>query len=341
MEGLKREITIAGGGLAGLSLGIGLRKAGVEVALHEAGSYPRHRVCGEFICGVSAQTLERLGIAEEFADAVRHRSTMWFRGGRRIYQAELPNEAMGISRYQLDDALQRKFTKNGGKLFERSRLKREPQDGLAWSAGRIPTNGRWVGLKCHVSGLEMRADLEMHLGSNGYVGLARVEGGKVNVCGLFRRDAVLSGKGSALLRSYLLAGGLTDLVERLWSAQVEDDSFVAVAGFRLGWQATLEGVMAIGDAVGMIPPFTGNGMSMAFESAEVALDPLRDYARGAMEWPETLQTVRERLSMKFRRRLFSARVMHPFLLMRSGQMVLSALAQTGLLPFERSFHALR
>ena len=41
-----RQITIAGGGLAGLSLGVALRRADVPVVLHEAGRYPRHRATG-------------------------------------------------------------------------------------------------------------------------------------------------------------------------------------------------------------------------------------------------------------------------------------------------------
>ena len=59
---LKNPITIAGGGLAGLSLGIALQSRGVTVTLHEASTYPRHRVCGEFISGVSEETLETMGI---------------------------------------------------------------------------------------------------------------------------------------------------------------------------------------------------------------------------------------------------------------------------------------
>ncbi|HZI32692.1 MAG TPA: NAD(P)-binding protein, partial [Candidatus Binatia bacterium] len=46
-----KSITIVGGGLAGLTLGIGLRRRDVPVTILEAGEYPRHRVCGEFISG--------------------------------------------------------------------------------------------------------------------------------------------------------------------------------------------------------------------------------------------------------------------------------------------------
>ena len=71
---MSETITINGGGLTGLSLAIALRKHGVAVTLHEAGTYPRHRVCGEFISGVSRDTLETLGIADAFMDAKHHRS---------------------------------------------------------------------------------------------------------------------------------------------------------------------------------------------------------------------------------------------------------------------------
>ena len=74
---------------------------------------------------------------------------------------------------------------SGGLLCERSRQKPRSEDGLVWCAGRMPAKGRWIGLKCHVLGLELHADLEMHLASNGYVGLGKVEQEKVNVCGLF------------------------------------------------------------------------------------------------------------------------------------------------------------
>jgi flavin-dependent dehydrogenase len=47
----------------------------------------------------------------------------------------------------------------------------------------------------------------------------------------------------------------------------------------------------IGDAVTMIPPVTGNGMSMAFESAEIAIDPLCGYSRGETTWHEARDAI--------------------------------------------------
>ena len=44
-----KPITIAGGGVAGLALGVALAQRGIPVELFDKGAYPRHRVCGEFI----------------------------------------------------------------------------------------------------------------------------------------------------------------------------------------------------------------------------------------------------------------------------------------------------
>ena len=53
----------------------------------------------------------------------------------------------------------------------------------------------------------------------------------------------------------------------------------------------------------MIPPVTGNGMSMAFESAELAAEPLAAYSAGEMPWPEAHQIIARRCDERFARRL--------------------------------------
>src|SRR5262249_29714111 len=64
-----KPITIIGGGLAGLTLGIGLRRQGIPATIWEAGHYPRHRVCGEFISGDGQDSLKRLGLWEHIVEA--------------------------------------------------------------------------------------------------------------------------------------------------------------------------------------------------------------------------------------------------------------------------------
>ncbi len=334
-----KEITIAGGGLAGLSLGIALRQRGIPATLHEAGSYPRHRVCGEFISGVRPETFAELGLTGLLDTAVSQRTTVWLKGDQKVYSGHLPNSASGISRYKLDALLQTRFQDLGGHLLTNSRLTLSATEATIWCAGRIPAKSPWLGLKCHVRDLQLQADLEMHLGRQGYIGLARVGDDLVNVCGLFHQDRSLSGKN--LLLQYLNASGLTTLRTRLEAAEIDESSTSAVAGFHLGWQPARPGLLSLGDASSMIPPFTGNGMSMAFESAALAADPVAAYAQDRLDWPTLLTDVSRRLRRKFAPRLFYARLMHPFLTQPAGQSFLAAITRARLLPFNLCFHALR
>src|SRR5258708_40049714 len=110
-----QTITIAGGGLAGLTLGIGLRQRGIPVALWEAGSYPRHRVCGEFISGNGPAILRRLGLLPllENAGAIRVNSAAFISGTNCSPVRTLPSPALALSRYRLDAALADEFQRLG------------------------------------------------------------------------------------------------------------------------------------------------------------------------------------------------------------------------------------
>ena len=81
---MPKTVTIIGGGLAGLTLGIGLRQKKIPVTIHEARRYPHHRVCGEFISGRGLGTLARLGLRPllEQVGAVRATHAAFFSTGR-------------------------------------------------------------------------------------------------------------------------------------------------------------------------------------------------------------------------------------------------------------------
>jgi flavin-dependent dehydrogenase len=328
-----KPISIIGGGLAGLSLGISLRRHDVPVTIHEAGTYPRHRVCGEFINGVSDATLKQLGIEQTLGDARMLSTTAWHLNDRLLFKDALPVPARGISRFALDQRLAQRFQDLGGDLRTESRARRTAAEGQIWAAGRTPDpTSQWIGLKVHVFDLPLQADLEMHLGSGGYVGLAPVEGKRVNVCGLFARR-VGTGRGALLLHDYLIANGLDALGQRLAEVEHDAESFTGVSAFTLGARRVDEAACVLGDSESMIPPFTGNGMSMAFESAEIASAVLLDYAEEKCRWPSVVTEVRRRLTEQFRIRLFTARVLHPFLLGDAGRTLFAILSKCGLLPF--------
>jgi flavin-dependent dehydrogenase len=330
-----KEIEIAGGGLAGLSLGIALRKRGVPVAIREAGNYPRHRVCGEFINGVTLDTLENLGIAGIFTDALRHRVTRWWMGERRILEAPLRYPALGMSRWVMDERLREEFERAGGSLRVRDRVKPVAREGLVWAAGRqLEKASELLGLKAHFEGVDLGGCLEMHVGDGGYVGLTPVTGNRsrINVCGLFRK-AGGGGGGNPLLRA-LESCGLGGLAARLGEACLDPKSLTGISGIALGRQVSDGELLTLGDSERMIPPFTGNGMSMAFESAECAVAALVDYAAGRRTWHEARREVADLLEKRFASRVRLALVLHRCLVGSAGRAVLSSAAVSGVLPFQ-------
>ena len=341
------DITIVGGGIAGLSLGVALLNRGIPVRLQEASFFPRHRVCGEFISGVSGETLQALGVRDLLNDAELLRSTNWYDRSGPVLSATLPEPALGISRYRLDRRMAERLVDKGGELIEgerfRIRKEEEPTQGLVLATGRpVRTESDWIGLKAHFPGLPLEADLEMHLGEDGYLGLSRIEDGRVNACGLFRKRDDVSAKGEEALATYVEACGLDRLARRLRESGADSDSCTGVSAFVFGAQdRARESAFCIGDRGSIIPPFTGNGMSMAFQSAELAFPLLAAYSRGESEWLDALVQYQKRASSKFRRRLAISRWMHPILSRPIGQSMLSSLSRKHLLPFGMIYRATR
>jgi 2-polyprenyl-6-methoxyphenol hydroxylase-like FAD-dependent oxidoreductase len=331
-----RTITIVGGGLAGLTLGIGLRQRGIPVTIWESGSYPRHRVCGEFISGNGQTVLERLGLLPRFEQAgvFRARTAMFVCGPNRSPVRQLATPALCLSRFAMDALLAEAFQQLDGELKVNTRWNSgEFGEGVVRAAGRraeaAEKGSRWFGVKAHLppsSPVKLEADLEMHISPAGYVGVNRINGGEVNVCGLLRarpghrqpasKPDWLRGEAGSLLR------------ERLLTAEFVPDSFCSVAGLQLKPQrASARTECCIGDTLTMTPPVTGNGMSMAFESAELALEPLAAYNQGRLDWAQARRQIARRCDTAFSRRLAWARLLQwmmisPVLQSRLGPILL-------------------
>jgi 2-polyprenyl-6-methoxyphenol hydroxylase-like FAD-dependent oxidoreductase len=331
-----KPITIIGGGLAGLTLGIGLRRRDVPVIVWEAGQYPRHRVCGEFISGNGQTVLGRIGLLESFEQAggFRARTAMFVCGGSRSPVRQLDVPALCLSRHSMDALLAGAFQQLGCTLRVNSRWTSSADgEGTVQAAGRRASaaeNGRrWFGVKAHVSRdsrLGLEADLEMHATPAGYVGVNRIDGGETNVCGLL---STRPGQRQPESKQDWLRGEAGSLLhERLQGVEFVADSFCSVGGLSLKPQrAASKQECCIGDALTMTPPVTGNGMSMAFEAAELAWGPLTEYSRGALSWTRARQQIARSCDAAFSRRLAWARFLQwmmisPALQSRLGPLLL-------------------
>jgi len=311
------SITIVGGGLAGLALGIGLRQRDIPVTIWEAGQYPRQKVCGEFISGRGQGTLERLQLRDKIIAAGGRWATtaaFYTTDGRHAGMA-LPQPALCVSRYRLDALLAEEFQNRGGELRVRQRWSNGfTEPGLIRATGhRVQARDdgwRWIGLKIHARRMELKADLELHFQPNGYIGVCRLRD-TVNICGLFRTREPIHD----LRRHWqeMLCG-------RFGTVELEEESFQAVAGLSYEPRAAGEnGECALGDALSLIPPATGNGMSIALESAELALEPLVRFSRGKTGWEECRGTIAASCRRRLESRLRFARWLHSILFQATPQ----------------------
>ncbi|MGH7941360.1 MAG: NAD(P)/FAD-dependent oxidoreductase [Limisphaerales bacterium] len=339
-------VTIIGGGLAGLTLGIGLRQDNIPVTIFESGDYPRHRVCGEFISGRGQAVLARLDLLSDFekAGAIYARTAMFISDAAKSPVRTLAAPALCLSRYSMDALLASRFQELGGQLRVRSRWNLEHSAGrmhidsvparpnleqssepIVLATGRrlqpAEKETHWFGVKAHIasgSPVELEADLEMHLSQDGYVGVNRVNNGEINVCGLFKGRPHKHPPESKA--EWLLGQSDSTLRRRLTKAQFEPQSFCSVAGIRLKpRRAAAQHECCIGDALTMTPPVTGNGMSMAFESAEIARPPVAAYSRGDISWLEARRQIAARCDRAFSRRLAWARLLQWMMVARTVQ----------------------
>jgi len=304
-----KPVTIIGGGLAGLTLGIALRREGVPVTLHEAGQYPRHRVCGEFLSGRGVEILREAGVYEAVmaAGAREARTLKFFSGDAATSTMTMAEPALCISRYQLDAILAEQFTSLNGDLRTSSRYTGDYGEGIIRATGRQMqaevAGRRWIGIKAHALNLSLEADLEMHLRPDAYVGLCRVEGERVNVCGLFRTKETVPDLKKAW-EEWLIGGTSSTLTKKCPNIIFDKDSLSVVAGLPIKpFQISDTSVFSVGDAVTMIPPVTGNGMSLAIESAWAAAGIARDYAAGRISWGMAQELVSQGYTRSYGRRL--------------------------------------
>ncbi len=313
---MTQPITIVGGGLAGLALGIVLRSENIPVRVIESGAYPRHRVCGEFISGRGVSILKRLGVTERWAHSSSGlaETVVFFDERARWFSSHLREPAVVIPRWNLDDSLAKQFEAAGGQLLLQTRWKEDFRStGVVRAAGRrvsgSPGQWRWFGIKAHISGIHLESDLELHCRPNGYVGICGLPNGRANVCGLFRRKEAWP-ELAKQWQDVLKGGPGTLLRDKLEHGEFDGATFCAVAGFSFerSFRADPREIR-VGDALGMIPPVTGNGMSIAFESAEIAAHALLKYCRGEWNWDQTAARAADAMDQAFRRRLYWAAVL--------------------------------
>ncbi|WP_338815754.1 NAD(P)/FAD-dependent oxidoreductase (plasmid) [Bernardetia sp. Wsw4-3y2] len=117
-KSVSTQITIIGGGLAGLACSIRLARAGIKVILIEKNTYPFHKVCGEYISNEALEYVKSLGVNPfDFGAVALDKFWLSSPSGNKL-ELDLPLGGFGISRYTLDYELSKIAKKEGVDIWE-------------------------------------------------------------------------------------------------------------------------------------------------------------------------------------------------------------------------------
>ncbi len=290
---------ILGGGLAGSAAAILLARAGHRVRLWEKALHPHHKICGEFLSWEGQAVLARLGVDADALGAERI-DRLRVTAGVRLAEAPLGFIARSLSRRVLDAALLA-HAHAAGALVERGVTARAllPDgvvDGshgalrparLMLATGKHEVRGArrdghgtindQLGFKTYFRLRPAERELlsghvELHLFEGGYAGLQMVEREAANLCFLVSpaRWQAAGGDFAALLAA--MGRDAPHLARRLEGALPLLDRPIAISGVPYGFvhQAAGGGFWRLGDQAAVIPSFTGDGMSLALVSAQMA-----------------------------------------------------------------------
>ncbi len=148
-----------------------------------------------------------------------------------------------------------------------------------WSDTKKHRAPRAVAFKTHVRNVRIDpGTCEIFFFPGGYGGLAPVENGLANLCFIMAASRVrtLRSKADGLVKYALClnrrAAWCLENVEREldWMA-------VSIGSFGRSMAASARNLVSVGDAAAFIDPFTGSGMLMAFEAAELLADSIRAF----------------------------------------------------------------
>lgn len=326
------DVIVIGGGLAGLSSAIHLSKCGLKVLVIEKNSYPKHKVCGEYISNEVLPYFTYLGIDVFELGAQRINQFELTSPNNQVLKAELPLGGFGISRYTLDQALYEKAKNQGVEIVQdavnavvfaedqftvttknnnsfRSKLaigaygKRSALD-INLNRNFIKQKSPYLAVKMHVKGDFPNDLVALHNFEGGYCGVSKVENDTINVCYITEYDAFKAYKDIDVFQEQVLFKN-TRLKAFFEQVTPLFDQPLTISQISFSSKSLVEDhILMCGDTAGMIHPLCGNGMSMAIRSAQLASLLIIAYLDGEISSRRTLEKAYEKAwNKEFRSRL--------------------------------------
>ncbi|HLW64482.1 MAG TPA: FAD-dependent monooxygenase [Gemmataceae bacterium] len=293
------DVLVVGAGPAGAVCARELARLGSQVLLVDQAAFPRRKVCGACLIQRGVDTLQQIGLGDL---PKRHGAVPLtsFHLSARGRHAKFPGPGgVALSREILDAALVEAALTGGAQFLPEAlaRLGESHADYRAVTLQQpgskqtvrarvlVAADGLGANLLAREPGMNQRVQpaarigigstfdsdarsyepgtIYMACGRAGYLGLVRIEGGRLNCAAALDRHVLReAGDPGAIAVHLLMEAGLpipSDLQRASWRGTVP----LTRSRSRL-WSHRL---FVVGDAAGYVEPFTGEGMAWAITSA--------------------------------------------------------------------------
>jgi len=335
------DVTIIGGGLAGLALSIQLNRLGHQVALFEKETYPFHKVCGEYISMESWDFLESLGLPLATMNLPLIKKLIVSSPNGNILKVALPLGGFGISRYQLDNDLKNIALANKVAIYEECKIdevvfrddmfilnsnlghftskiccgsfgKRSNLD-IKWKRDFINHRNNklsnYIGIKYHIKTNFAPDTIALHNFKNGYCGISKIEDDKYCLCYLTNAANLSNNNNSVAELEHHVLKKNPHLKNILENSEMLFKTPVTISQISFNKKEQVhEHILLLGDAAGMITPLCGNGMSMALHSSKIAATYINQFLVDEINREQLELNYTAQWKKIFSRRLFTGRI---------------------------------
>ena len=331
------DVLIIGGGLAGLTAAIHLSQKNLKVTLVEKSSYPRHKVCGEYISNEILPYLKWLGVDVSELHPTKISKFEFTTNTGKAAVATLPLGGFGISRYSLDAFLYQKALANkcivirenvtdvsfSNDIFNITTPNQILTAKIALGAFGKRSNvdqlldrnffhkkSPWLAVKAHyISNLDNDV-VALHNFNGGYCGVSKVENNILNICYLADYETFKQYKNIEDYQQHVLYKNkyLKSVFE---NSTLLFDKPLTISQISFDKKQPVENhLLMIGDTAGLIHPLCGNGMAMAIHSAKIASELiLAFYADKSISRDQLERNYRKEWNKHFGKRVLMGRIL--------------------------------
>ena len=309
-EPLRYDVTIIGGGLAGLALSIQLAQKKYAVALFEKEEYPFHKVCGEYISLESWDFIERLGIPLSTMQLPIIKKLFVSSPNGNYLQHDLPLGGFGISRYTIDHELKKIAEASGVTIYENCKVEEvafaneefrlDTPKGIFISkvccgsyGKRSNLDVKWkrsfvlqknsklnnnIGVKYHIKFNAEPRTIALHNFENGYCGISKIENDTWCLCYITNAENLKKSSNSIIEMEKNILYKNKHLKNIFETSEIIYKTPLTISQISFAKKTQVQNhVLLCGDAAGMITPLCGNGMSMALHSSKFAAEAIGDF----------------------------------------------------------------